>query len=91
MGRSYFFFGDVRSDSKEKGPCRVTRKPGYLVHGGNKEDHEQIVELTHEVSRAAEKEKPETKGEINLIVRDAMKKVGMKPPPINYGGKETDL
>jgi hypothetical protein len=87
VGKSYFFFGEVGPHPRDH--CRTTRGKDFLVHGGSKEEHEQIVELTHEVSKAAKIEKPETNGEMNLIVRDTMKKLGIKPAhPIRYDRRQ---
>jgi hypothetical protein len=87
MGKTYFFFGNVGPHDDDQ--CRTTRGKDYVVHGGNKEDHEQMVELTHDVSKAAAVEKPETKGEMNLIIRDSMKKLGIKPAhPIRYDRRQ---
>lgn len=69
----YFLFGKVFSEEKEK---RITVGPGYRVDGGNKPVHEKMVEIVHEVSKECKKDPPQTEGELRMIVRDAVKKIG---------------
>ena len=76
MGKSFFFFGNVHGPDEGQRRITIDRERGIRVDGGGKEDHEQVVELTREVSKEFEKDPPQTPGEFNLIVLDAAKKVG---------------
>ena len=79
MSKSFFFFGRVFGPDDGHRRITIDKSRGIRVDGGSKEDHEQAVELTREVSREVEKDPPQTQGELNCIVRDVAKKVGMLP------------
>jgi len=73
VGKSFFFLGLAPSRRDEQ---YVTKGDNYLVHGGtSKEDHQRMAEITHEVSKECKKDAPQTQGEFNMIVQDAIKKV----------------
>lgn len=59
------------------GQKRVTVGEGYRVDGGTEEHHEQLADLTAEVSKEVRKDPPQTQGELRMVVIDAMKKTGM--------------
>jgi hypothetical protein len=71
----FFFFGSMAHHPED--PCRVTSGKNYEVHGGSKEEHEKLVDLVENVSGEVQKDPPQTPGEFNMIVRDAVKKVGL--------------
>ena len=77
MAKSYFFLGSVFSGD---GHTRVTmnKDEGYMVRGGSAKDHNEMVALTDEVSKRADRERPETPGEMRQILRESMNHVGME-------------
>lgn len=76
MGKKTYCFIQGIAFSKD-GERRVTVGENFRVDGGTQEHHEQLVELTQEVSKECKKDAPQTQGEFNMIVRDSMKKVGL--------------
>lgn len=60
------------------GETRITVGDGFRVDGGTKESHEQMSDLTMEVHRQMTANCPQNAQEMGQIVREAMKKTGIK-------------
>jgi hypothetical protein len=77
MSTSYFFLGKVFSGD---GHTRITsdKDTGFAVHGGTQEDHKMMVELTRDVADTAKRECPESRCDMDDIVQQSMRRVGMK-------------
>ncbi len=56
---------------------RVTRGERYVVHGGDKERHDQAADFVAEIDKEYVKDPPQTDGERRMIVRGAAKKAGL--------------
>jgi len=73
--KKYFFFHG-QAFSQEGGHKHITVGDGWRVDGGNKEDHDHVVELTEEASKKFEENKPKDIKEAAEIMSDVVKKVG---------------
>lgn len=74
MGKYFFFHGTAFSgDGKDK---HITFGEGWRVDGGDKKDHDHVVEVTQEASKQFEENRPETIEEAAQILGDVVKKVG---------------
>jgi hypothetical protein len=76
--KSFFFFHGIIPPSPD-GHKYVTAGPGYRVDGGTKEEHEQMTDLTGEVTRRANDEQPREVGHLAAIIHESMQKTGMAP------------
>lgn len=75
MGKTYFFFHG-QAFSQEGEDKHITIGEGWRVDGGNKKDHDQVVEVTEAASKQFEEHRPETIKEAAEILGDVIKKVG---------------
>lgn len=74
MGKSYFFFGTVRTHPEDE--TRISTGADYSVCGGSKTEHEKVVEIVQEVRKEFRKDPPQTSGEERMILLDVLKKIG---------------
>ena len=70
----HFILGVVKKGDDH---VRVTRGERYVVHGGDKETHDQAAEFVAEVDREYVKDPPQTDGERRMVVREAARKTGL--------------
>lgn len=72
MGKSYFFLAAVPTHPEDK--KRVTRKEGFQVHGGSRDQHEKTVQIVQDISVEFKKDPPQTVGEQRMIIQDVLKR-----------------
>lgn len=72
MGKSYFFFGLVKTHPEDE--KRVSRTDGSMVVGGSKQRHQKVVDLVGTLEDEFKKDPPQTPGEERMIMLDVMKK-----------------